>query len=116
MLPCPMRLRMVVANDPRSYREVMAGTLRTLRPDVEVILIEPQDLDLQIVGLDPHLVVCSNLTDTVRARSLGWVVLYPDGQSHAMVCIDGTSSTVEDMEFEGLLSVVDRVDRLVNIS
>lgn len=111
-----MRLRMVVANDPRSYREVMAGALRALRPEVEVILIEPEDLDGQILRISPHLVVCSSITETVRAGSFSWVVLYPDGQSHATVCVDGESRTVEDMEFEGLLSVVDDIHRVVNIS
>jgi hypothetical protein len=34
------RLRLVVANDPRSYREALATALQRLRPDVEVMVVD----------------------------------------------------------------------------
>jgi hypothetical protein len=68
--------RIVVANEPRSYREAMAVAWQVLRPEVEVILAEPRDLDAEVARLDPQLVLCSRLTEGLRAGSRAWVVLY----------------------------------------
>ena len=61
--------RIVVANEPRSYREAMAVACRVLRPEVEVILAEPADLDAAVARLDPQLVPCSRLTEVYRLPS-----------------------------------------------
>jgi len=34
------RLRLVVANDPRSYREAIATAIQRLQPDVEVMVVD----------------------------------------------------------------------------
>ena len=73
------RKRIVVANEPRSYREAMAVACQVVRPQVEVILAEPADLDAEVARLDPQLVLCSWLTEDLRAGSRAWVVLYPGG-------------------------------------
>ena len=58
--------RVVFANEPRSYREAMAVACRVLRPEVEVILAEPADLDAEVTRLDPQLVLCSRPTGALR--------------------------------------------------
>lgn len=40
-----MRPRVLLANEPRSYRQAIAGALQALRPDVEFEEIEPERLD-----------------------------------------------------------------------
>ena len=56
----------VVANEPRVYREAFAAVLQELRPYIEVICIEPDDLDEKVSHGRPRLVLCSQLTEAVQ--------------------------------------------------
>lgn len=105
-------IRIVVANEPRSYREVIVAVLRALRPQVEAIVVEPDGLDCMVVHLEPHLVVCNQLTDTIENRGCASILLYPDGQSHAVVSVAGQRRRVDAIELGDLLSVIDQVELL----
>ncbi len=107
------QLRVVVANEPRAYREAIATVFQALRPLVVVIDVEPVHLDQEVIDRSPQLVICSWLTEAVRARSLSWVVLYPGGNSRVVINVAGEQTTVADIEFDGLLSVVDRTAHLM---
>ncbi len=100
--------RVVVANEPRSYREAMAVACRVLRPEVEVILAEPVDLDAAVLRLDPHLVLCSRLTEGLRTGSRAWVVLYPEGAARAVISVAGHCVTTGDLGFAALAAVIDQ--------
>ncbi len=104
-------MRIVVANEPAAYREVLAASFQLLRPDVEVITLEPHDLDREIERLDPHLVVCSRLTEAVKSRPLAWVLLYPDGTSNSrsLICIAGECVEVDSIKLGDLLATIDQV-------
>lgn len=104
----------LVANEPRSYREVLATAFQGLRPHVDVLCVEPEDLDGEVVRLNPDLVFCSCLSEAVGSKSLAWVVLYPDGENRTMISIDGRHVTVADMQSEQLLSVIDEAELLVH--
>jgi len=94
----------LVVNELRYYREVLAKVVLMLRPDIAVRTAEPELLDHELSHLNPDLVVCSRATPTIRARCSAWVELYPDGEPLGVVCIGGQSSTVHDIELDGLLS------------
>ena len=100
--------RVLVANELRYYREVIAEAVLMLRPDIEVRTIEPELLHQELIELNPDLVVCSSATPTIRIRCPAWVELYPDGEPLALVCIDGQSSLVHGIELDSLLSIIDR--------
>ena len=103
--------RILLANEPRLYREVIAGALRIVRPHLEVIVVEPEDLDAAVVRLAPDLVLCSRLTEVVETRPRAWVVLYPDMETRAVIAIAGERHTVAaDFPFTGLLSVIAEVE------
>ncbi len=102
----------LVANEPRAYREVMAAAFHELCPQHDVITIAPDDLDAEVVRLDPQLVLCSQLTPAVHAHPLAWVMLYPDGETRAEIWIGGQSSTVADLEFNSLLAIIDETEGL----
>lgn len=101
------RTRVVVANDPRSYREAIAGVFRSLRPDVEVLVIEPVALDARVEDLSPDLVICSRLTPAVRRGARKWVELYPEGEGVAVIGCGERSRARRDIELEDLLFLVD---------
>jgi hypothetical protein len=105
-------MRIMVANEPRAYREVIAEAFRQLRSDVEVITAEPIELDGAIADLAPDLVVCSQLSEVIETRPLAWILLYPDGQATAIISIQGHRSTSAAIEFTGLLAAVDQAETL----
>ncbi len=105
-------MRVLVANEPRVYREVLAGTLREMCLSVEVSCVEPDELDHEILRLKPHMVICSRLTSMVEAAGIGWLVLYPGGENRAVVNILGQRTTIPDMQFTQLLQLVDQTAQL----
>lgn len=95
-------IRILVANEPRSYREVIAGTIQALHPESEVICVEPDQLDGEVIRLSPHLVLCSELTETVETHARCWVTLYPGGDNYAVIGIDRRRIRIENIEFSTL--------------
>ena len=105
-------LRILLTNEPRSYREAIAGAIRAIKPNTEVFVAGPEELDAKVEHLSPQLVICSRATPTVELRSLAWVELYPDHGSISTVSIDGERSTVVGIDLADLLSTVDRAEDL----
>jgi len=101
-------MRIVVANDPLAYRDVIGSTVRVLRPDVDVVTVAPDELEKAMLDSAPDLVVCSRLTAAVDARARAWIMLYPDGASGATISVAGERTTVADIDFLGLLTAIDR--------
>ena len=52
-------MRVLMAIEPRSYREVIGEAIRGLRPHLEVVIVEPDALEPEMARLDPELVICS---------------------------------------------------------
>ena len=100
--------RMLVANEPLFYRDTMAAAFRKLRPQAEVIVAEPGDLDTEVLRLTPDLVFCSGLSEVVETRSSSWVVHYPGGQSRVEMSVGGARTGATDVELRDLVSIIDR--------
>jgi hypothetical protein len=106
------QMRIVLANEPRSYREVIAAAFQVLRPHHEVFVVAPDELDHEVTRLAPHMVVCSRVSSAVRTIALAWILLYPGGTSHAEVFEDGTHTTLPEVDFNSLISIMDRTEQL----
>jgi hypothetical protein len=101
-------MRVLVANEPTIYREVISAAFRALRPCIQVFTAEPEELDREFSRLQRQLVVCSRLTRRVELDAPAWVVLYPQGASHAVVGhLDGRRTTLASIDFDTFLSVLD---------
>jgi hypothetical protein len=105
------KMRVLVANEMCAYREVIAEVFQELRPHVEVHCVEPDDLDHEIACHRPHLVVCSQLTDAMHSL-LAWIMLYPDGENRAVVSTAGEHTTLANVGFDHLLSIIDKTELL----
>jgi hypothetical protein len=105
-----VNMRVLIANEPPIYREVLSATLRELRPQIEVVTVEPSEVDHATVHLSPNLVVCSMLTETVETRSSAWIVLYPEGAAWALISVDGERRAVDGADFYLLLAIVDQIE------
>ena len=107
-------IRVLVANEPRSYREVLAVVLSELRRRADVITVDPADLDLAVACHHPHLVVCSRLTAGVQAGAVAWALLYPNGASCAELSLAGERTSMSSIDLGGLLSLFDAAAQLVD--
>ena len=107
------KMRVLVANDPRVYREVIADGLKELRPLIEVSTAEPDELEREVARLRPHLIICSrSISTATQARCLAWVVLYPDGEDRADVGgARGRTSLLVGVGVNDLLWVVDETEQ-----
>jgi hypothetical protein len=101
---------MLVANEPRAYREALAAALQELQPHIEVICIEPADLDRNVCQYSPRLVLCSRLTEAVETCCDAWILLYPDRANRAVISVAGRRTVVTNIEFSHVLSVIDEVE------
>jgi hypothetical protein len=107
--PClTHRLVVLLANEPRSYREAIAEALRALKSEAEIIAVEPEMLDAEVTRISPHLVICSQASAAVRSSVPSWVELYPGHGRLSHVSVGGQISTVSEMDLEHLFSIVDR--------
>lgn len=108
------KMRTLVANDPRVYREVIVDALKKLRPLIEVSNADPDELDREVGRLRPHLVICSRISAAARAGCLAWVVLYPNGEDRAEIGggAGGGAMLLSGVGVNDLLSVVDETELL----
>jgi hypothetical protein len=107
------RLRLVVANDPRSYREAIATAIQRLQPDVEVMVVDPADLADQVELWRPHMVISSVPVARPGDYPLCWVALYPAGTTQVAVTVAGQQTWARDIDLAELLAIVDRTAALV---
>ena len=105
-------MRIIIANEPRAYREVITAAFQLLRPHATVLAVEPADLEREVVRLRPRLVVFSAPSPVVQDHAFAWVLLYPSGATEAVISIGEQRTKVEDLEFDRLLEVFDQVERL----
>jgi hypothetical protein len=111
--PRSRKTLVLLANEPRAYRESIAQVFRQLRPNVEVVTAEPDELEDRVLRLAPDMVIFSEATGLVRERVPLWVELYPGYGPGSVVGGAGEErSTVEEIQLSDLLSVVDRAERL----
>jgi len=107
------KLRVLVANEPRSYREVLSAAFEELRTKVEVLTVEPEALERMLNRSTPGLVLCSKINPAIEQGALAWVELYPGGEPLASISIDGLRlKVVRDIGLTNLLWIVDQMERL----
>ena len=108
----PEGMRVLIANEPFVYREVISAAIKDLRPHLETYVAEPAELDKELLRLSPRLVVCSRRTELIEREAFAWVELYPQHTYGAVVSLAGKKTTFEEMHFDTLLSIVDEAERL----
>jgi hypothetical protein len=98
----------VVAIEPLAYREVLAATLREIRPNVETIVVEPGELDQATAIHEPRLVVCSQLTDAIERGPGAWALLYPGGATWSELSLAGKRTRYSHVDLVQLLAFIDQ--------
>ncbi len=106
----------LIAIEPRSYRQVIGRTIQALRPHVEVVVLDPDTLEAGVARLEPELVFADR-PDTFGpgggpTRRSAWVEFRPYERPPARVCLAGRRWELEEVELSDLLSIVDRTEEL----
>jgi hypothetical protein len=100
-------MRVLMAIEPRSYREVIGEAIRGLRPHLEVVIVEPE-----MARLDPELVICSQPSIAAANGRTAWIEFRPYGQPAVRTYVGGRYFELEEVELEDLLAAVDEAERL----
>jgi hypothetical protein len=111
-------VRVLVAfEDARGvYGEAIARALAELRPDLEVRRAPLDEIDRELRGFDPHVVVCSRLNGGHPGGRGAWVQVPTDdetgdGERPARLCLEGESWDTEGPTLGEILDVVDETRR-----
>ena len=107
-------MQLVVAIELRSYRQVIGEAIRSMRPHVEVIILEPSTLGAGVGRLDPELVFADR-PDTFGPEGgptgrTAWVEFRPYEEPPGRVCLAGRRWELEEVDLADLLSIVDQTE------
>ncbi len=102
----------VFAIEPRSYRQVMGEALRSMRPHIEVVVLEPGTLEAGVSRLRPHLVFADRPAASSSSGGPAWVEFRPYEEPPARVRLGGKRWELGEVELSDLLSIVDEVEEL----
>jgi hypothetical protein len=108
-------LRVLIAIAPTMYWETLELALLRYRPHLEVRISDPDTLDRETASFEPHLVVCNEVTPTVRENVPSWVVAPYSHSSDATMHVQGQGeSTIEDISVGDLFAAVDQTEKLLS--
>ena len=104
-----MPLRIVVANEPRIYREVLAGALSALRASYTVDLVDPDQLDTTVAQTAPDVVIATAMSPALQAYQGLLLLLYaPEANQVVLRKAGRVLQTMEQAEFTDILALIDR--------
>ena len=102
------KVRILVANEPRSYRETFTRVIQMLRPHIETIAVNPDALDSEALRLRPDLVVCGRVTPTVETVARCWMELRVEEEKLVSTSKPRKPSGGGEVDLAYLLSFIDR--------
>lgn len=109
-------VRILVAVEPRMYREVIALSLYQHRPDAEVLICPLESLEGEIGRFEPHLLVLDDNGGTAPdglTEVLYRVEIMLAASMDARISVDGRAREVKDICIEDLLAAVDEAEKMI---
>lgn len=103
---CPLVL---LANEPGTYRSLLATELPFLRPNLRVLEVNPADLDSAVIHHRPAVVICSRVLETVSDIEFAILVLYPEGEDTLIRSFNGTVDEKVNPRLSDVLGAIDGV-------
>lgn len=104
----PDAVNILVAIEPRAYREVIGGAIGGLRPQHEVTIVAPDSLRPALDRLAPEVVISSRSDGFMVDGTLAWVEFRPYARPEARVSLKGgRRRELAEVDLEDLLAIVD---------
>jgi hypothetical protein len=108
-------VRVLISIAPTIYWETLELALLRYRPHLEVRIAGPDALDRETSSFEPHVVVCNEVTQTLRESVPSWVAVPYHHSSDATIHVQGQEeSSVEDISVGDLFAVIDRTEELLS--
>jgi hypothetical protein len=108
-----MRVLVAFEEDYRIYQDVIAASVRLLRPRVKVESAELGALGDYIERFDPQLVISTHPNSVDPGGRPAWVELSLETFQPAKVCVGGRYSERTNPTLDMLLGVIDEVEELL---
>jgi hypothetical protein len=102
----------LIAIEPRSYRQAVGEALRSMRPHVEVVVLEPGTLGAGVARLEPEVVFADGPDASSPPGRPAWVEFRPYEEPPARVRLAGRRWELGEVGLEDLLSLVDEAEGL----
>ena len=108
-----MRVLIVMEEEHQLYRDVLAGSLRAMRPPLEVATAAAHDFEERLKSFEPHVVICDGKNFARSEKALAWIHLAFDPtmplQRPAQFWVEGRYRKMPNPDLQNLLSVIDEV-------
>ena len=95
----------LLANEPGSYRSLLAAELPFLRPNLRVLEVNPDELDEAVATYRPAVVICSQAPQERVDSRFSTLVLYTEEIDSFIRCGD---RTIVNPRLSDILSEIDR--------
>ena len=109
-------MRVLVANTPLMYRESLALSIQRARPNFEVLIANPENVDGEVESLAPHALVRDD--DGVETSSpdgvVCWVGIIIDDHLNARISVNGKISEIHDVSLDEFIAALDETERLLS--
>ena len=102
-------MSVLVTISPRMYRETVAHTIRSRRPDAGVQTCPPENLDRQLALLEPDFLVCHDTVLEARERVRNRVEICYSDSLEATISREAQATRVADISLERLLIVLNLI-------
>ena len=104
-----IRVLVALEDDYRAYREMIATTLRFLRPEAKVESAALERLEEDLGRFDPQVVICNGHKDLEPDGSRAWIELSMNPTLPAKISVGGRYFELTNPSVEALLEVIDEV-------
>lgn len=98
----------LLANEPGTYRSLLAEQLPFLRPDLRVVEIQPGGIDDAMTSYRPSVVICSRPLQPPPELNITILVLYPEGDDTFLQTLHGSSTALRQPRLSDILAAIDR--------
>lgn len=105
MDPYPLVL---IANEPGTYRSLLASELPLLRPNLRIQELEPEDLETALTTLHPTVILCSRAPEHVAAAEVTILVLHAGEVDLSLQSVAGAILNPQ------LSDILDAIDQAVS--
>ncbi|MFN8662273.1 MAG: hypothetical protein U0075_10305 [Thermomicrobiales bacterium] len=96
----------VLANEPSSYRSLLAAELPFLRPDLRVLEVHPADLGAAVTTFHPSVVILSRDLEEILSTDFTILVLSSNELDASLQTPDGI---IANPRLSDILCAIDRV-------
>jgi hypothetical protein len=108
-----MRVLIAMEEDYRLYRDVLSGSLKAIRPLLEVATAAPEEFRERLESFEPHVVICAGQNFARSEGALVWIDLPFDPtmplQRPAQFWVEGRCREIPNPDLQNLLLVIDEV-------